>query len=309
MSKLNSKKPPQKIPICVNPRLSASRKRKSDADGQRCTQIGKRQGILCCNGIPVNPKNPFLLSIVPLKETLRQSASNYKGDKMTDDFLINTAGAYDLSLDRFYAGIDPMSLIPDEIKNSPGVRAIMEESGKGSLNSGSPDIKEYLAPNAGMRFLDAGCSGNLAAYRLDKWGAQYYGVDISAKTIEAMKSFAEKYSITVGGLYHTDISNMPFDDNFFDIATVIGVFEYCPMDYIGKALSELSRVLKPGAKAVLDFPNENHPHFNDMCRLEECLGRIVLPKSTEEFERLLGKFFVMDRVDYSRIMVKYFLEK
>lgn len=228
---------------------------------------------------------------------------------MPPDFLKNISEAYDLSLDRFYAGIDPLSLLPDNIKNSPGVRVIMEESGRSLLNSGSPDIKEYLLPETGMKFLDAGCCGNLAAYRLDKWQSLYYGVDISSKTIDAMKSFAAKHNIEIGGLYAADISSLPFDDSFFDIAAVIGVFEYCPMDYIANALTELNRVLKPGARVVSDFPNENHPHFNDMCRVEECLGRKVIPKSGKEFEGILGKYFVMDRIDDDRVMVKYFLRK
>ena len=227
---------------------------------------------------------------------------------MTPDFLENISEAYDLSLERFYAGIDLMTLVPDNIKNSPGVRAIMEEGGRGVLNSSSPDIKEYLEPKTGMKFLDAGCCGNLAAYRLDKWQSLYYGVDISSKTIAAMKSFAAKHKIEIGGLYVSDISSLPFDNGFFDIASVIGVFEYCPMDYIANALAELNRVLKPGARVVIDFPNENHPNFNDMCRLEECLGRTVIPKSGKEFEGILGKYFVLDRIDDDRVMVKYFMK-
>jgi cyclopropane fatty-acyl-phospholipid synthase-like methyltransferase len=213
--------------------------------------------------------------------------------------------AYDLTVEQYQKGINPFDSIPEEIINSPGFKAIMADKDK--LNSGAPDIKEYLNPKSGMRFLDAGCCANPANYRLDKWQSTYYGVDISSALVNAMKSFAKKEDISVGSLKVADISKLPFADNFFDIATVIGVFEYCTIDYIKDSLAELNRVLKPHAKMVLDVPNLEHPDVSIMFKLEEYLGRPNKPNSRFAYEEALKPLFSIEKFDDTRVMIKYFV--
>jgi len=213
--------------------------------------------------------------------------------------------AYDLTVEQYQKGINPFDNIPKEIRNSPGFKAIIADKDK--LNSGALDVKDYLSPKPGMRLLDAGCCANLANYRLDKWQSTYYGVDISSALIDAMKNFAENENISVCGLRVADISKLPFDDNFFDIATVIGVFEYCTLDYNKDSLAELNRVLKPQAKMVLDIPNLEHPDVNLMFKIEEFLGRPNIPNSRESFEEVLKPLFSIERLDDSRVMIKYFI--
>ena len=222
-----------------------------------------------------------------------------------DDSLNRVRQAYDLVVEQYKKGIDTMDKIPESIKNSPGYRYISENRHK--LNSAAPDIKTYLNPGPGMRYLDGGCSANLANYRLDEWPTTYYGVDISPRLIEAMKGFAVRNGISIGGLYVADLSELRFDDDFFDIATVIGVFEYCPLSYIIKALKELYRVLKPGARMALDIPNQNHPYINDMVRLEEYLERPNYLHPRPQFEQVLTELFTIDDADDSQIMLKYFV--
>jgi ubiquinone/menaquinone biosynthesis C-methylase UbiE len=222
-----------------------------------------------------------------------------------DDQLDIIRRAYDLTVEQYRNGIDPLGNIPDEIRNSDFFTSFT--SGSEQLNSSAADIREYLSPEPGMRFLDAGCSANLANHRLDKWPSTYYGVDISPALIEAMKRFAEQQKIRIGGLELADISNLPFDNCYFDIAAVIGVFEYCTIEYIRKALSELNRVLKPGSRLVLDLPNDEHPHFNDMLKLEEYLGRPNITKSRNEFEDILTSVFKIERTDDSKLTIKYFV--
>ena len=223
-----------------------------------------------------------------------------------DESLNKIRQAYDMVVEQHEKGIDPMSNVPLSIKNSPGYKYISENKEK--LNSAAPDIKEYLNPGPGMRYLDGGCSANLANCRLDRWPSTYYGVDISPRLIEAMKGFVIRNGISIGGLYVADLSELRFDDDFFDIATVIGVFEYCPLSYIIKALKELYRVLKPGARMALDIPNQNHPYINDMIRLEEYLERPMILHPAPDVEELLTRFFTIDNTDDSQIMIKYFMQ-
>ncbi|MEK7353440.1 MAG: class I SAM-dependent methyltransferase [Chloroflexota bacterium] len=212
---------------------------------------------------------------------------------------------YDLTVEQYRQGINPLDSVPEEVKNSPGCIALMAD--KGALGSAAPDIKEYLAPEHGMRFLDVGCSANLVNYRLDRWPSTYYGVDISPRLVEAMKAFARREQIPVGELEVAEVSSLPFEDSFFDIAAVIGVLEYCTLDYIRGALQELNRVLKPDSRVVLDIPNRNHPYAKDMARLEKHLARPNFLHSRSKFERLLKPLFLTERIDDSRVMIKYFV--
>jgi ubiquinone/menaquinone biosynthesis C-methylase UbiE len=213
--------------------------------------------------------------------------------------------AYDLTVEQYKNGIDLLTNLPDDIKNSPSFKTIMRD--KDQLNSGAKDIHEYLEPKPGMRLLDAGCCANLANYRLDKWQSIYYGVDISPKLINAMRNFVISKNLSIGGLWVTDITKLPFEDNYFDIATVIGVFEYCTLEYIKESLVELKRVLKPKAKMVLDIPNLEQPDVNVMFKIEEFLDRPNILNSREAFEEILMLLFKIERIDDSLLMIKYFV--
>ena len=214
--------------------------------------------------------------------------------------------AYDRTVEQYMKGVDPLDSVPDDIANLPGY---VEITNNNDLSSGAPDIKDYLQPEKGMRYLDAGCCANLVIHRLDQWPSLYYGVDISPALISAMKVFADKHGISIGALHVTDVANLPFDDAFFDIASLIGVLEYCTIEYTESALVELRRVLRSHARMVLDIPNLQHPHVQTMFKMEEYLGRPNIPKSRKAFERLLNRFFVTDRVEDSRVMLKYFVYK
>ncbi len=72
------------------------------------------------------------------------------------------------------------------------------------------------------------------------------------------------------------------------------------------ALEELHRVLKTGARCVLDIPNLAHPHLDMMLSLEESLGRRQYTYDQAMFEDSLAQLFIIDRIDNVQVMVKYF---
>lgn len=223
-----------------------------------------------------------------------------------DKQLQKISQAYNQTIAQHRQGIDPYKNIPEAIKNTPFFKSLASSSD--ASGSGAPDIKEYLKPAPGMKFLDAGCSANLYNYRLDRWPSTYYGVDISSELINAMQGFVANQKITIGALFVGDIADLPFEDNFFDIAAVIGVLEYFEMNYIKKALKELNRALKPNARVVLDLPNAGHPYVNDMAALEQHLRCPIWVHSCDELERLITPLFSIERAEYSKVMLKYFLK-
>jgi ubiquinone/menaquinone biosynthesis C-methylase UbiE len=125
--------------------------------------------------------------------------------------------------------------------------------------------------------------------------------------IAAMQEIAKRRQLPVGGLYVAEVADLPFDDDFFDIADVVGVLEYCTLEYTRRALHELHRVLKPMAKMVVDIPNLAHPHAQTMFKLERYLGRPNIPKSRSAFEEVLTPLFSIERVYDSHVMLKYFV--
>lgn len=216
--------------------------------------------------------------------------------------------AYDQDVDDYNQGVDPMARVPEDFKKSERFKQFQEYSGGIDTGSNANDIKVYLKPKKGMKFLDIGCCANLVNYRLDKWGSAYYGVDISPKLIKAMKSFAEKNDINIGGLFVAEAVELPFEDNHFDIAASIGVLEYFDVPYIKRALKEMHRVLKPNARAVVDMANTDHPDTPIMNELEEHLGRPKVNIKREDFEEVLNKYFEIVKADTANVMAKYYLK-
>jgi SAM-dependent methyltransferase len=225
---------------------------------------------------------------------------------LLDKQLERIRDAYDLTVEQYHRGIDPLAVVPYEFKNTPEFKDFLQSSSR--CSSANPDIKDYLSPATGMRLLDAGCCANLANHHFDRWPSLYYGVDLSPRLIESMQKFAVREKLAVGGLFVAEISSLPFEKVFFDIAMMIGVLEYCSLSYIKDTLRELSRVMKPEAKVVLDIPNANHPHYPIMVKLEEYLERPHLGFSRESFEESLKKHFTIERTDDSQVMVKFFVK-
>jgi hypothetical protein len=87
---------------------------------------------------------------------------------------------------------------------------------------------------------------------------------------------------------------------------MIGVLEYGTPAYAISSLNELQRVLKPGARSVLDIPNMSHPHVDMMFSLEASLGRPQYEHNRSEFERSLSRYFEIESVNTSLVMLKYF---
>ena len=215
--------------------------------------------------------------------------------------------AYDEAARKYRDGVDPLEAVPAEFRESAAFREFFREAALGHSHSNALADREFLDPRAGMRFLDGGCSANLAAYGFDRWPCLYYGVDVSAEVIGAMRSFAARERIVVGALEVAELRALPFGAGFFDLASVVGVLAYFDLDYVERALLELRRVLKHGARLVVDIANPDHPRVDTMFEFEAYLGMPLVAKSRSEFEGALGGKFRIKAVDDSRVMLKYFV--
>jgi ubiquinone/menaquinone biosynthesis C-methylase UbiE len=219
------------------------------------------------------------------------------------------AESYDRGLE-----VSPYENLPEEILKHPdyqAYRAFAEEAGPVTGgDSGFGDIRAYLDPAAGMRFIDLGCSANLIINGYDAWPSLYHGVDISSKTIELLKRFTTKHELAVGALICGSIHETPFEDSTFDIGACIGVLEYYTKDFVETALREMHRIMKPGGKLVLDAPNLESAACRGMMLLEANAGRPdlfdLLPP---DFETMLCRYFEIEKAAKADAwpMYQYFL--
>ena len=106
-------------------------------------------------------------------------------------------------------------------------------------------IREHLGTLAGKRVLDVGCGkGRFArVFHQQEPDAELWGLDIS----EAMLKYVPEGIRTRAG----SMTELPFEDAFFDGAYATESLEHAVE--IGKAVSEICRVVKPGGRiAIID---------------------------------------------------------
>lgn len=124
----------------------------------------------------------------------------------------------------------------------PIVRYFMNKRLEGAL--------KLLANTRCVRLLDIGYGGGIFFPELSRLSDELYGVDIhggSGKVDEMLKK--EKIKAT---LLRGDVTSLPFQDGYFDIAVCISVLEF--VKDLDKAFGEIARVLKPGGTAIIGFP-------------------------------------------------------
>ena len=101
-----------------------------------------------------------------------------------------------------------------------------------------------------LKILDAGCGTGAMLSHLTPYG-KVFGVDISSDAIR----FAMKREVRGCELIQSSLTDLPFEHEVFDLVTSFDVI--CCIDEHGLAFQELSRVLKPGGRMILNLPAYN----------------------------------------------------
>jgi len=108
-------------------------------------------------------------------------------------------------------------------------------------------LRDYAPPERPLHILDAGCGTGGMLDFLGQWpDAEVTGVDFSP---EALRFSKERGHPRLAG---ADLMLLPFRSGAFDVVTALDVIEHVPDD--GRALSEISRVLRPGGILVASVP-------------------------------------------------------
>ena len=124
----------------------------------------------------------------------------------------------------------------------------------------------YAVPlRKGMKALDFGGGHCGFQFVLDKCGLEVHNVDpgLSSNGVgwpineETMLKLNNKFKTKVK-LHNTFIEKAQLPNNYFDVIYSISVLEHLTKPELKKAMSEISRILKPGGRVVITldlFPN------------------------------------------------------
>jgi 2-polyprenyl-3-methyl-5-hydroxy-6-metoxy-1,4-benzoquinol methylase len=142
------------------------------------------------------------------------------------------------------------------------------------------EYSKYLAKilrfvRKGGRILDIGCGTGQVANYLAKRGYDVTGIDLSPLFVkEAANSGDAKFKVM-------DSTSLKFKDSTFDAVISAETLEHIPNP--AKALSEMTRVLKPRGLIVLRFPNKQSKFKNFVTILtKKPLFKIISPNLAKE---------------------------
>jgi len=108
-------------------------------------------------------------------------------------------------------------------------------------------------PNSKV-LLDAGCGPGVYTADLISMGVDYWGIDGAEDMINMAKAVAPEARER---LFQSNVSELPFDNDFFDIVILPGVIEYLPEENL--ALQEIRRVLKQDGQFIFSCRNRWAP--------------------------------------------------
>ncbi len=121
---------------------------------------------------------------------------------------------------------------------------ILEGLRRGTAEANTAFLLPHLRP--GLRLLDFGCGPGTISVGLAKAvePGELHGVDMEESQIELARAIAESRQQENAFFHVGDVLDLPFEDNFFDVAHCRNVLVHVPDT--ATALAEVKRVLKPG---------------------------------------------------------------
>lgn len=111
----------------------------------------------------------------------------------------------------------------------------------------------------GKYICDMGCGQGTLTRELAIRGARVSAIDISAEAVRIARERNKEFLNEQVDVSQMSVCNLLYDDESFDLVT--GTFILHHVD-VAKAASEISRVLKPGGKAIFSEPLGHNPLSN-----------------------------------------------
>jgi len=161
------------------------------------------------------------------------------------------------------------------------------------------DWLENYCSSPDLKVLDFACGSGENGIYAATCGAEVVGIDISPEGVENATNNAEKFNMSESCKFiEMDGEEMSFEDNSFDVGVEYGALHHVDLD---KALSELSRVIKPKGKMMcLEAMRHNPlihnyrkrtPHLRTEWEVEHILGVESFDVMKKYFEKVEARYF------------------
>ncbi|MFH1004443.1 MAG: class I SAM-dependent methyltransferase [Bacteroidota bacterium] len=122
-------------------------------------------------------------------------------------------------------------------------------------------FNDFFQINKDDNILDAGCGhGEYTIFSL-KRNAKMWAFDYSKEMVNCTRELVKKHNLKAEAITVDSVTNIPYDDNYFDVVYCLAVLDHLDFDNREKAYKELNRVLKKGGKLILDVPNRFAFHW------------------------------------------------
>lgn len=161
------------------------------------------------------------------------------------------------------------------------------------------DWLEDYCSSPDLKVLDFACGSGENGIYAATCGAEVVGIDISPEGVENATNNAKKFNMSESCKFiEMDGEEMSFEDNSFDVGVEYGALHHVDLD---KALSELSRVIKPKGKMMcLEAMRHNPlihnyrkrtPHLRTEWEVEHILGVESFDVMKKYFEKVEARYF------------------
>jgi len=115
------------------------------------------------------------------------------------------------------------------------------------------DFKKRVGELADKKLVDMGCGNGAYIIAYTEAGAEVTGVEVEKELYEITKQNLLAHNISANAILY-DGYKLPFTNDYFDYANSLSVLEHTDDPKI--FLMEILRVVKPGGKFYLAFPNK-----------------------------------------------------
>ena len=154
---------------------------------------------------------------------------------------------------------------------------ILQSLKRYSAQRSAAHLLPYLRP--GLRVLDFGCGPGTISVGLAEAisPAELHGVDMEETQIDQAKAIAMSQGLKNVQFSVADVTELPFEDEFFDVAHCHNVLMHVP-DTLA-VLSEVKRVLKPGGliacREMICDSSFTHPDFGVISKAWGMFGDLL----------------------------------
>ena len=154
---------------------------------------------------------------------------------------------------------------------------ILESQRRYTAEANAAYLLPYLRP--GLRVLDFGCGPGTISTGLAKAVApgELHGVDMEESQIELARALATAHGRKNAQFHVGDVTELPFEEGFFDVAHCHNVLMHVPDT--AAVLAEVKRVLKPGGiigcREMIGDASFTHPDFGIIRRSWDMFEALV----------------------------------